>query len=1427
LKTIAILTTDKGEDLNESIRRKNEKESIFKLSECEKRVAGLSENFYTKLLNSIVNYMSNEHHLSILELSGLPLNSSHIQLLAKGLQNCTSIKILSLSRTIINDEGLKTLAVSLKHSSSIMELHFAGCGLTHESAIVLTELIKYQCLSREAEQWTNSLRPSITNTNSHAELFGVPLNLKQNSIKRLNLCNNNIGDIGMNSLFEIITEDLGLEAVDVQFNSITNEGLKDIDYLIKLNKTLIIFDLRNNNIDDELMKRIDNYLKENKELRNNQNPFSSSSKNKEFKMLDGVNPLSFSYHTKEIKITSNSEPSCEKLRSRFFPSVNPLLDKSKKKWSTFGPLKITDATTKSTKNINKNARSGSKKNLKSGLLSSSSSSSKTLRKPKIIYSNNVDSNDPIGSNKNKLNKKKSNIKLNKGKKENKKFRIACIDDVEIIDDTNKNHENTNEKNDRIDNTKKNTIKQEISEFENNNNNNNNNNFNIFDNSLYIPSQDNHYEDDEDENITTATTTHINTNYDDNDIINDINDGNTNNGNRDRSMTSINIAEIEDIKSENDDESEIESENLELINNTIRNQFLDEYDEDQLDQLTKQIIAEKQRNSLKKNHKSTKDHDHDTDKTNNPDDHHDNINTNNNNNDIKDNVRKSTNDDKDNDYDDDEDNNDYVPVKIEGNEIINKEKKDNNSLNRRDQDKVDNETNMMEENIIKTQNDNDNDNDHENQKENENVITHKIKNKNKEKIKEENKKDTESNNGRGPPLSNNSSNSTIDSKKYEEEIKTLEESINIDELDNDNNDNDDDNDNDNDSKLYEEEIKKLEESINMDELDDDNENYNKNNDNDNDDDNEDVIYVLPSKITMDNNSSYNESFLINKSNKIIEKSMELTDKLNDSMINTKDFENTTTTITNNNNNNNNNNNKKKSLKKNNSPKNNFPSSNKSSATSRKKLDNPESSTKHNKPDKENKSLNDSKDDIKSFPSPSSSSVLANNKKKSSSNNEDNSKGKMVKSRKNIHPPTNTSMISEKEKNKNSLRKSSSTEEKKKKKNENKSKDNDNDEGVDGDGDEDVTENENITGKGNDSEDYNEFIIIPGNTLPKNNDNNEASDTIPVSEKDKNKNKEKNKGKNGEESERNSHIHDKKIKNKDFNNNNNNNNCIINYGDEKDYLLPKNEKLSGKKKEFIYDTLNSLSEISDTIDTIENNLKSFNVEFIHLPNPPHPPPHHHHHHRHHQNQSQTLILPKAKSQEMIYDVSMLSSLAIRSDEDIQFTLLSITNSLREIQNQTLQDMLESSHFLKPIILSLRSIIIYSKHLLKILNIFIEKKNRQRERNKLIKTRSNPNLYKSELGSHEVTTDTKVIKKSVDPTTNHNNNNNSNNDDNNNNSNSNNNADSNNNNDTKKKHEIKMHQIEKYKFYKSQINILLEVMESMINSYYSYMEKMEEND
>jgi len=257
---------------------------------------------------------------------------------------------------------------------------------------------------------------------------------------------------------------------------------------------------------------------------------------------------------------------------------------------------------------------------------------------------------------------------------------------------------------------------------------------------------------------------------------------------------------------------------------------------------------------------------------------------------------------------------------------------------------------------------------------------------------------------------------------------------------------------------------------------------------------------------------------------------------------------------------------------------------------------------------------------------------------------------------------------------------------------------------------------------------------------------------------------------------------------------NNNLFINIGNENEHLLSDNIKNKPKeKRELIYNTLNSLSELSDTIDAVENNIKNINEEIIQAPT----------------NQPKSL-LQKSKSDGMINDIDVLSSIAIRSNEDIQYTILSITNSLREIQSQTIQEMIESSHFLHPIVTSLQSIITYAKHLLKILNVFIEKKNIQKEKQKLIKTRSESNIHKHvndlieenkditkksnhhhHRYHHQQKEENKTILSSSE-------------------------------------HEVKKHQkLEKYKFYKSQINVLLEVMESMINSYYTYMEKIEQNE
>jgi len=264
----------------------------------------------------------------------------------------------------------------------------------------------------------------------------------------------------------------------------------------------------------------------------------------------------------------------------------------------------------------------------------------------------------------------------------------------------------------------------------------------------------------------------------------------------------------------------------------------------------------------------------------------------------------------------------------------------------------------------------------------------------------------------------------------------------------------------------------------------------------------------------------------------------------------------------------------------------------------------------------------------------------------------------------------------------------------------------------------------------------------------------------------------------------------------NNHNNYNNLYIDIGNEQDYLLPKKVKNESKKKrELIYNTLSSLTEISDTIDEVENNLKNFNEEIIKVP-----------------PNRQKFIIHKSKSDAVINDMDMISSLIIKSDEDIQYTILTITNSLREIQSQTIQEMLESSHFLQPIVSSLQSIITYAKHLLKILNIFIEKKNAYKEKQQLIKTGSDSNIYNkfNHLKQHHKKKPTDLTAFKIKHEENHEHP-----------------ESRNNEKSTSSKHSKKRHPSDKYKFYKSQINVLLEVMESMINSYYSYMEKIEQND
>ncbi|ORX55321.1 hypothetical protein BCR36DRAFT_368068 [Piromyces finnis] len=891
---------------------------------------------------------------------------------------------------------------------------------------------------------------------------------------------------------------------------------------------------------------------------------SDMSKTKQFKLLDGDNPLKFSYHTKEIKITSNSDPLCEKLRSRFFPSVNPLLDKSKKKWSTFGPICLnTD---------HKKKKNTQKKNIKSSSSLSANPSSKiSSRKVKIKYYNDIEVTNPPSpppnskNNKNKIsNNNRKTLKKPTTKQNNKKFKIACIDDdvinIDIIKkEDNINNENLLKNNVHIIDTSTNHEIITEPELEGDHNNS-------YSQDYYSSEKFNI--DDQESNIT------------ENELYSE-------------KIKNESFVESEFIKEGKTDKESDESENLEAIHY----KYPDNEDGNPIKKLLNADIhseSSESNNSLLPNENQN----------------------------FIEPITYDNVDDDDNKKDDSNNNN------------------NNNVLNK--------ETSLLKS-LIKSE---------ENISLNNSISIHSFQHKSINSTKAVN----------SPILSLNSS-ENIESKN---DISIL------------NNINDYDHkemmiENINNENSYDDNTQNINIPINI----------NKNNsDKDENDEiilasssssslNEDTNKSERSRNSSNSSSTFNESFLINRSNILIEKSILLKEKINKSIIDDKDKTNNTITTTTNNNNNNNNN-----LKKTVKGKNKLKSS-KSSCSLK-------SSSKSNT----SPSIIISNDDqIESEDNEEINNIWENTSKISKNTNSISNISKMSiglettthkSSKKQLHDNTNARKMKSKEKiNEKKINKELK--------------------------DECSDTSEIIIGKEQDCP----FIKIPGDII----------------------------------------IHDTPI----FDNN------------EDSYKI-KNE--TKEKRKLIYNTLSSLSEISDTIDAVENNIKIFNEEIIEAPSPP-----------------KNFTLFKSKSDGVLNNPNRISSLIIKSDEDIQYTILSITSSLRNIQNQTIQEMLESSHFLQPIITSLQSIVTYAKYLLKILNIFIVIRNSRKEKQKLRKTKSDLNITKKSVYHHQ----TKHIIKNPDTK-----------------------------NDKKLKHQY----TDKYKFYKSQINVLLEVMESMINSYYNYMENIEKN-
>nr|KAJ3419959.1 Centrosomal protein of 78 kDa [Polyrhizophydium stewartii] len=204
--------------------------------------------------------------LTRLELSGLPLRESALALLAKGLFRNQVLQELSLARTEIGDSGLHMLAPAIRTIMHLCVLNLGACRLTERGAHILAALLKSLAVRRQADQWAWSLRLSPGDI-QRLESGAVPSQAAPRPLKRLNLCRNSIGDAGCEALLDLVREEVGILALDLQMNGITDRSGMIACGVLSQNVEIVVLDLRNNPIDATLLCAVHQALAVNEKRR--------------------------------------------------------------------------------------------------------------------------------------------------------------------------------------------------------------------------------------------------------------------------------------------------------------------------------------------------------------------------------------------------------------------------------------------------------------------------------------------------------------------------------------------------------------------------------------------------------------------------------------------------------------------------------------------------------------------------------------------------------------------------------------------------------------------------------------------------------------------------------------------------------------------------------------------------------------------------------------------------------------------------------------------------------------------------------------------------------------------------------------------------------------------------------------------------------
>ncbi|KAI9342591.1 hypothetical protein BDR26DRAFT_859221 [Obelidium mucronatum] len=282
-----------------------------------------------KLVGSIKDCLIRSNRITVLEIAGVYLTIPALDILQKGLACNGTIKELSLARSNIGDDGLFTLIPGIKAAKALCSVNLSACQLTPKGADFLSNLIKSQAVQRQAAHWVSTLRAHPldplregfpTQDVYNAALAGPTLDMPLGTptpIRRFNLCCNSLGDNGLDILMDGLVEEIGMLAIDLQYNDITDAGGRIVEQVVRLNGELVIVDLRNNQIDPILMRIITSLLHVNmtRRLKAGAMPTHSQSKLKmdqpqPIEWLSESHPLESTFHSTSTTATSTTPYEC-------------------------------------------------------------------------------------------------------------------------------------------------------------------------------------------------------------------------------------------------------------------------------------------------------------------------------------------------------------------------------------------------------------------------------------------------------------------------------------------------------------------------------------------------------------------------------------------------------------------------------------------------------------------------------------------------------------------------------------------------------------------------------------------------------------------------------------------------------------------------------------------------------------------------------------------------------------------------------------------------------------------------------------------------------------------------------------------------------------------------------------------------------------